>query len=79
MVYLLAYTSEEHVIGSIHYHQLPQAYTPSHSESQSRSPSPNSQEGEIVESLIRQELQILAINESDYILQKSTNPTKYPA
>ena len=69
MTYPWASTSEKHAIGNISYHPPP-AYSISNNKIRSRSPSLNSQEGEQVNSIIKQELQGVAINENDYILQK---------
>ena len=58
----------------------PSAYsnTPSNSDSQSKSPSPNCQEDELVKNLVRQELQNSAMHKCDYLLQKSINSLKNP-
>ena len=45
----------------------------------SRSPSLGSQEGELIDQIIRQELHDSLINESDYLLRNSITPKLHPA
>ena len=52
-------------------------YFTSSSKYRSRFLTLNSEEGELKENIIRQEIQGSAISESNYLLQKSTNPSQY--
>ena len=77
VVDLLPFISERPAISNILYHLTP-AYSTSNKEARTRTPTLNSQEDELTEDIIKQDIQSSAINESDYILQKASNLCKYP-
>ena len=77
MAYPLAFSYEKCTVGNICYHGSP-AYSTSNSKTRSTSLNLYSQEGNLVDNIIKEEMHISNIKESDYILHKSRNLHRYP-